>query len=92
MFETLKKNYLSTFEDKISQIEAALENSDFQVLFTLIHQLAGSSGSYGYTALSEHCSVTEALLMSGFESNSSIKPAIIKLLAMMNETKNSFKE
>ncbi len=87
MFETLKKNYLSSFDDKINKIENALESSDIQVLSTLVHQLTGSSGSYGYADIADQCSKIEHLLgtSSDFER---LNEAVKKLTQLMQQAQN----
>jgi HPt (histidine-containing phosphotransfer) domain-containing protein len=87
MIEELKKNYLASFDAKISKIEQALESRDFQVLASLIHQLVGSSGSYGFTEVSEHCSSIELKLLSSTDSKNDITPSIDKLLVLMRLAK-----
>ena len=85
MFEELKKNYLASFDDKIYNIEQALENANFQVLSTLIHQLVGSSGSYGLIELSEHCSLIEQQLQTS--SDTELSQTISQLLDLMRVAK-----
>ena len=76
MFEELKKNYLASFDDKIYNIEQALENANFQVL---------SSGSYGMIELSEHCSLIEQQLQTS--SDTELSQTISQLLDLMRVAK-----
>ncbi len=61
MLEQLKQKFLSSFEEKISTLETALERQDVQALTVQVHQLAGSSGSYGFAEISAMCSEIEML-------------------------------
>jgi HPt (histidine-containing phosphotransfer) domain-containing protein len=83
LFEQLKQKYLSSFEDKMKLIENALESSDVQVLSNLIHQIAGSSGSYGLTELSEHCLMIEEKLIADADFTTEIVPSVKTLLVEM---------
>lgn len=57
--DVLIKQYRASFPDKARTLEAALKSGDLAALTTLIHRLAGSSGSYGFETLSELCQNTE---------------------------------
>ena len=85
MIEALKQKYLASFEEKILRIKSALESSDSQVLSTLIHQLAGSSGSYGFTELSELCIEIEQLIIEQQVLDAKLSSRIESLLAMMKK-------
>lgn len=85
LFEDLKRKYLASFEEKVKHIKGALESQDLQVLSTAIHQLAGSSGSYGFTALSELCLKIEQLLSDEADFKTQIEPEIRTLITDMNE-------
>ena len=85
MIEELKRKYVASFEDKTKRLSDALEVSDIQVLSTLIHQLAGSSGSYGFNSLSEQCLKVEHMLLEGMTINSEVKQQIQTILKMMEQ-------
>lgn len=88
MFEKLKQNYLSTFTDKIVNIEQALESSDIQVLSTQIHQMIGSSGSYGFLEISQHCTQIEKQILDSHEVNPSLRNAVNRLIDIMRQELN----
>lgn len=54
-FEQIKKKYEATFSQKHSDLNAAWEIRDFSQLHGLLHKLAGSSGSYGFSDISQLC-------------------------------------
>lgn len=58
-FEQLKLKYLSSFDDKYLSIKKALSDNDHSALYFIIHQLAGSAGSYGFDEISTVCSALE---------------------------------
>lgn len=62
MFKQLKQKYLLSFDEKISSINQALESDDAQALSVLIHQMAGSSGSYGFDDISSLCIEIEDIM------------------------------
>ena len=62
MLEQLKQQFLASFEVKIAHLKQALENQDSQALTIAVHQLAGSSGSYGFEQISELCCDIESLV------------------------------
>jgi len=59
--EELKQQFLASFETKISHLEQALEEQDTQALIVSAHQLAGSSGSYGYEDIADLCCEIESM-------------------------------
>ena len=61
MFDQLKQQFLASFESKISNLNKALEDQDTQALTLAVHQLAGSSGSYGFADISQLCGEIERL-------------------------------
>ncbi|WP_425462167.1 Hpt domain-containing protein [Marinicella litoralis] len=84
----MKQNYLSSFTDKINKIENALESSDIQVLSTLIHQLIGSSGSYGFTTISTLCIEIEAQLLNlSSTDNPKLQTDVKRLTQLMHEAR-----
>ena len=61
MLEQLRQRYLASFRLKIDTLKGALENQDFQALIVQVHQLAGSSGSYGFQDISALCCDIETI-------------------------------
>ena len=53
--EEIKRNYRSSFAQKQADIIAAWDNNELSQLQHLLHKLAGSSGSYDYSKLSQSC-------------------------------------
>ncbi len=84
MFEQLKQNFLASFRVKIEQLRNALENQDAQALTVSVHQLAGSSGSYGFDAISELCSEIE-FLVHDHSIDSKIKAKTQQLISLMED-------
>jgi len=78
---------LSSFGDKISGIEDALESSDIQVLSTLIHQLIGSSGSYGFLEITQQCTKIENQILQSPVINSNLRSEINHLTHLMGQQK-----
>ncbi|MEZ5473353.1 MAG: Hpt domain-containing protein [Marinicella sp.] len=85
MFEELKKKYIASFEEKIHRMEQALEQKDVQVLATLVHQIAGSSGSYGLTELSDFCLIIEQKILNKEDYDSDIQPEINNLIKKLQQ-------
>lgn len=86
-FEQLKNRYLSSFEDKYLLIKKALDNKDHPTLCYLIHQLAGSSGSYGVDDVCEACTHLEQLLQQNETVNKTVQHKTIELLELINQAK-----
>lgn len=68
-FEQLKQKYISSFEQKYNDIESAWGEKDFPQLEYLLHKLAGSSGSYGFTRLNHLCSQAETAMKENQHAN-----------------------
>jgi len=83
LFEQLKQQFLSSFELKIAHLKNALENQDTQALTVAVHQLAGSSGSYGFDAISELCSEIESMVHDDDSINSITQEKTHQLIKMM---------
>lgn len=76
---------MSSFEDKIFKIETALESSDIQVLSTLIHQMIGSSGSYGYIEITQQCTKIEQQILQSPVINSNLISEVNHLTQLMSQ-------
>ncbi len=79
---------MASFEDKILHLEKALAEQDAQALSVSIHQLAGSSGSYGFDHVSQLCGDIETLI----EDSSIGTIAQEKTLQLIQLMKNTVKE
>ncbi len=82
MFDQLKQQFLASFEVKISNLNKALENHDTQALTLAVHQLAGSSGSYGFADISALCSEIECL-MHEHDTDAKIQEKTRQLIKLM---------
>jgi HPt (histidine-containing phosphotransfer) domain-containing protein len=80
MIEALRKQYLASFEDKISRMEQALAGNDRPVLTQLIHQLAGSSGSYGFADMASLCADIEEQLLNRKDNSPASREALVRPL------------
>ncbi|MCF6300365.1 MAG: Hpt domain-containing protein [Proteobacteria bacterium] len=57
-FEQLKRRYISSFEQKQTDIKNVWNEKNVKELESLLHKLAGSSGSYEFHHLSLLCRQT----------------------------------
>ena len=89
MFEQLKKQFLASFEAKSAHLEQALEQQDLETLTVSIHQLAGSSGSFGCDDISELCIEIESMIHD--ESTASTTHKKIHELIKLMRDKTEFK-
>ena len=85
MEEVLRAKYRASFTDKVKQLESALAADDRQVLIQKVHQLAGSSGSYGFDELAECCADIEESLMSADQADEPLDSLLAPLLKLLNE-------
>lgn len=83
MFEQLKKQYINSFDTKVKNLKQALEDENLQALTFLVHQLAGSSGSYGLVDISELCSNIESMLLNQTEINATVDKKVRLLIELM---------
>ena len=51
--------FVGGLKTRISEMETAARNGDFEALRTSAHQLKGSGGGYGYPALTDHAAALE---------------------------------
>ena len=85
MFEQLKQNFLASFESKIRHLEKALVEQDVQALSVSIHQLAGSSASYGFDDVSQLCGDIETLVEDSL-IGANAQEKILQLIQLMRST------
>ena len=85
MEEVLRAKYRASFKDKVKQIESALADNNRQVLIQKVHQLAGSSGSYGFNELAECCAEIEEVLMSDSQTDKPLDTLLAPLLTLMRD-------
>ncbi len=89
MLEQLQQKYLASFADKIVALKTALEQDDVQALNVQLHQLAGSSGSYGYAKISELCTEIENLILNMVEINPTITAKTTQLVSLLEQHKTN---
>ncbi|MEZ5472896.1 MAG: Hpt domain-containing protein [Marinicella sp.] len=85
MFEELKRNTSPLLRRKSIVWNKRLEQKDVQVLATLVHQIAGSSGSYGLTELSDFCLIIEQKILNKEDYDSDIQPEINNLIKKLQQ-------
>ncbi len=86
-FEQLKQEYIASFQDKIARIKLALEDNDSQALRFIIHQLAGSSGSYGFSRILVRCLEIEDLTVDHPPIDETLRDKTQQLLDLMQQTR-----
>ncbi len=86
MFEQLKHKYVSSFDEKVAQLQQALATQDSQALTVLIHQMAGSSGSYGFNEISLCCQEIEELLHDDDQLTETVIQKTNDLITVLSNT------
>ena len=66
-FEQLKKRYIFSFEQKKTDLNSAWNENNIRNLESLLHKLAGSSGSYEFNHLSQLCRQSLECINKDFE-------------------------
>ncbi len=89
MLEQLQQKYLASFADKIVALKTALEQDDVQALNVQLHQLAGSSGSYGYAKISELCTTLTVLRKPGALATPTITAKTTQLVSLLEQHKTN---
>lgn len=84
MFEQLKQKYVSSFDEKKTHLKQALATQDSQALTALVHQLAGSSGSYGFDEISECCQEIEEMLHENEQLTQKVSQKTTQLIHLMS--------
>ena len=88
-FLQLQQKYLSSFETKAQDIELAWKKSDYDGLKELLHKLAGSSGSYGFSDISMLSRQTIDFIKNQTEQTTElIEEKVISLTALLRHHKN----
>jgi HPt (histidine-containing phosphotransfer) domain-containing protein len=82
-FLALRKKYLGSFPDKIRALREARQREDCDTVINLLHQLAGSSGSYGFSELSEQCLALEKEVICSQDNLQKAKQMLEVILAEM---------
>lgn len=85
MYEALKQKYVASFKAKSEQINQALGCADIQALTVLVHQMAGSSGSYGFTQISALCMQIEEQILNDHEITPSVNEQCRQLLELLDD-------
>lgn len=79
----LLEEFVSTLSERITSISAAFQTGEHATLRTLIHQLKGAGGGYGYPLISERAADAERLLITHAGSHQALsiaRPEIERLL------------
>jgi len=82
-FLALRKRYLGSFPDKIAALRQARAAEDCDTVVNLLHQLAGSSGSYGFPELSRMCLALEEEVICAGDKLDKAKEMLEEVLALM---------
>ncbi|GEM_PF-2874304 len=82
-FLALQRKYLDSFPEKMATLRAARAREDCDTVIALLHQLAGSSGSYGFPELSRRCLALEEEIICAKESLVRAKSMLEELLELM---------
>jgi len=88
-FAQLKQQFVSSFAEKADALQLALEQTNVQALTVKLHQLAGSSGSYGFDELAEICAGLESMTQNTTELNSQIKAQTVQLIQLLRQHSES---
>ncbi len=86
MFEQLKQKYVASFDEKVTFIKQALESNDTQALTVLVHQMVGSSGSYGFDGICSLCAEIESMILESNHINKEISQKTTELITAMEKT------
>lgn len=87
ILKQLKQKYIKSFEQKHIDIRSAWVEKDFSQLQHLLHKLAGSSGSYGFSHLNELCVQAETIIKEEPNDNDSKLTSIIEQILFQLKTK-----
>lgn len=87
MFEQLKHQFLASFDTKIAALEHALETQNAQALTAFTHQLAGSSGSYGFDDISALAIQIESLTQHQTSLDINSQEKTQQLIQLMKQVK-----
>lgn len=77
---------MASFTDKANALEAALVQKDLPALTVKLHQLAGSSGSYGFVELSERCALIEGMAQETGQLSQAIEQQTIELIQRLRQS------
>lgn len=89
MFEQLKRQFLASFAAKIDSLKAALESQNTQALTVQVHQLCGSSGSYGFDHIANLCADIESEAIDLNRINESMIDKTEQLIDLMEQHLNA---
>ncbi len=72
-FEQLRNKYTGSFGQKQTDIQSAWDKKNIKEIESLLHKLAGSSGSYEFHQLSQLCRQTLECINNSFEVDDSVQ-------------------
>ncbi len=85
----LKKYFANSLLQKKETIQKAIASNSKDLLQLIIHELKGSSGTIGYTEISEQCKEIENVMQSSENSWAEITIRCESLLSNLTEIENS---
>ncbi|MEW6653539.1 MAG: response regulator [Bacteroidota bacterium] len=89
MNRELKKYFINTIVQKRDTIQQSLLNKNKELLKLLVHELKGSSGTVGYTNISELCREIEGVVLSPQSNWNQIETKCQMLLGSLTEIETS---
>lgn len=89
MNKELKKYFANTIVQKKETISQSLANKNKELLKLIVHELKGSSGTVGYTNVSELCREVEGVVLSPQSTWQEIVAKCELLLGSLTEIENS---
>ncbi len=85
MFNDLLNDYMASFEEKIATIQKTLQSGDLQQLYTVVHKITGSSGSYGVMPVYQEALQAEALIREKDAIDGALEQAVNNLVQAMQD-------
>ncbi|WP_223789677.1 Hpt domain-containing protein [Marinicella meishanensis] len=84
-FEQLQQQFVASFEAKATALEQALAENNVQALTVKLHQLAGSSGSYGFADMAQLCADIETMAQQATDLNPAITSHTQRLIQLLRQ-------
>jgi len=89
MNKELKKYFINTIVQKKETISQSLVNKNKELLKLIVHELKGSSGTVGYTNVSEICREIEVIVLSHQSTWQEIEKKCSTLIGSLTEIETS---
>lgn len=84
----LVEMYVAELPDRIAAIEKAVDTQDLATVATLVHQLKGSAGAYGFPSITDAAKEIQPGAMAG-EDLEALKPQIRALVDLCRRARVS---